>query len=134
MVSMTTANEWETLLAHDFHHHPHEIDFDPEPNELTTTYTVYLVRFMLSYSTSCPSLVHMFFRLYKEVVPLSWLSHYAIRLGDYYFDLYREDWVAFASVAYFRIVDSKHDRQMDRGFGTTLKCIDEDLKTRHDDA
>ncbi|KAF2106268.1 hypothetical protein BDV96DRAFT_607497 [Lophiotrema nucula] len=89
---------------------------------------VILVRYSLSYSASCPPLTSLLARLYERSVPPSWLSHYALRIGEYYFDLYREGWLPFASIAYFGIINSKDVQQMRRTLGEKPKWIAEDLK------
>ncbi|PSN64504.1 hypothetical protein BS50DRAFT_623063 [Corynespora cassiicola Philippines] len=94
----------------------------------TQTHDVFLVRYMLSHSASCPPLTRWFLQFFEKSAPPSWLSHYALRIGDFYFDLYREGSIPFASIAYFRIVNSKDTTQMARTFGSRPKWIDEDLK------
>jgi hypothetical protein len=48
------------------------------------------------------------------------MSHYALSIGNdkvkYYFDLYREGSLPFASVAYFRVVNAKDENQKEQAF------------------
>lgn len=88
---------------------------------------VYLVRYMLSYSASCPWLLSFLVRAFEGFAPPSWLAHYALKIDNLYFDLYREGILPFASIAYFRVVNGNDEHQMRQAFGGKPKWIEQDL-------
>lgn len=97
-------------------------------DENNCEYDVVLVRYMLSYSASCPRLFRSLVRWYEKSMPTSWLSHYTLAIGDCYFDLYREGSIPFTSTAYFRVLDTRDRRQMEQAFGNKQKWIEENVK------
>jgi hypothetical protein len=73
---------------------------NPEDSDLdeshAQTHDVFLRRYTLSYSASCPPFFRSWVFLYENIVPTSWLSHYTLIVGDYYFDLERQGSLPFA--------------------------------------
>jgi len=83
---------------------------------LLPTYEVYLHRYILSYSASCPCLVQPIVQLFEKLLLPRWVSHYAISIrgnssfshnsGDRKFELRRVGYLPFGSVAFFTITDN----------------------------
>jgi hypothetical protein len=106
---------------------------NPEDSDLdesnAQTHDVFLRRYTLSYSASCPPFFRTWVSLYENIAPTSWLSHYTLIVGDYYFDLERQGSLPFASVAKFRtrkssdkvehLSDKDKWRHTDERLGTT---------------
>lgn len=105
-----------------------DIDQRNNREEDPTTYEVLLARYTLSYSASCPAIISTWVHLFEKIAPTSWLSHYALIIGAYRFDLKREGWLPFASTATFRAVNT---RNLGHGFGlydNEPRWIGEDLR------
>ncbi|KAF7671342.1 hypothetical protein GT037_010667 [Alternaria burnsii] len=103
---------------------------DSDHNESNAQmHEVFLRRYTLTYSAYFPPLFRSWICLCENVVPTSWLSHYTLIVGNYYFDLERKGSRPFASTAKFHgrkssnevehLSDKDKWRPVDEWLGTT---------------